>query len=146
MFIGDKECGKVPDVTEQNKWYDVKCAQPISGGYVELKTNKNTYLNISGIEVFTGVAEAPADAKAPADAGKKCHRYSNTGGCTNGHNLKKVRGVTLQQCQSLCDEMGDKCRGFEYFVKSGASPVSPSYIEGDCMPNDTDKPDRSCNT
>ena len=56
VFIGEKLCGKVPDVTEQNKWYDIKCEKPIEGEHVELITNKNTYLNISGIEVFEGVA------------------------------------------------------------------------------------------
>ena len=93
MSIGDQLCGKVPEKTEQNKWYDIKCDKPIAGKQVELKTNKNTYLNISGIEVFAAdVKEPQADAKAPTDADKKCYKYSNTQGCTNGHNIRKVRG------------------------------------------------------
>ena len=45
----------------------------------------------------------------------------------------------------MCDEIGEKCKGFEYFTKSGADKTSGSFKEGDCMPNDTDKPDKSCN-
>ena len=30
-------------------------------------------------------------------------------------------------------------------MKSGADNTSKSFKEGDCMPNDTDKPDRTCN-
>jgi len=85
VSIGDQHCGKVPEKTEQNKWYDIKCEKPIAGKQVELRTNKNTYLNISGIEVIA------ADVKEQADEGKKCYKYVNTQGCTNGHNIRKVR-------------------------------------------------------
>ena len=32
----------------------------------------------------------------------------------------------------------DECRGFEYFVKSSAKEVSPTWEEGDCTPQTND--------
>ena len=50
----------------------------------------------------------------------------------------------MEECEDVCSDM-DNCKGIEYFHKSGAAKTNSGYIEGDCMPNDTDKPDKSCN-
>jgi hypothetical protein len=54
VFIGGKECGKVEKGTSNGKWYTVKCQGSILGDNVELKTTRNEYLSISGIEIWTG--------------------------------------------------------------------------------------------
>jgi hypothetical protein len=54
VFIGNEKCGQVQSGTSDGKWYTVKCSKPITGDKIELKTTQNTYLSISGIEVWTG--------------------------------------------------------------------------------------------
>jgi hypothetical protein len=54
VFIGGEKCGKVEAGTSNGKWYTVKCQEDIKGNQITLKTTRNEYLSISGIEVFTG--------------------------------------------------------------------------------------------
>lgn len=51
-----------------------------------------------------------------------------------GKNIKKLRDVTFDQCATACDK-NKKCKGIEYFKKSGARMTSSSYREGDCLLN-----------
>jgi hypothetical protein len=53
-LISGKECGKVENGTSNGKWYTVKCQGAILGDSVELKTTRNDYLSISGIEIWSG--------------------------------------------------------------------------------------------
>jgi hypothetical protein len=54
VFIGGKSCGKVEAGTQNGKWYTVKCQEDLRGKEIELKTTKNEYLSIAGIEVWSG--------------------------------------------------------------------------------------------
>jgi hypothetical protein len=56
VFIGDQYCGQVQNGCRNGQWYEVKCSKPVYGGKVRLVTVQNTYLSISGIEVYTGAA------------------------------------------------------------------------------------------
>lgn len=51
-----------------------------------------------------------------------------------GRNIKKLRKVTFEQCQTACDK-NRRCKGIEYFKKSGARMTSTAYREGDCLLN-----------
>jgi hypothetical protein len=51
-----------------------------------------------------------------------------------GKNIKKLRNVSLEQCQTACDK-SKRCKGVEYFKKSGARMTSAAYKEGDCLLN-----------
>ena len=57
----------------------------------------------------------------PAAAAEEdqCFRYVPTKGCTNGHNIEKLRGKTMEECEDICSDM-DNCKGIEFFVKSSA--------------------------
>jgi hypothetical protein len=52
-MIDDEECGQIPNGCRNGQWYTVKCKEPLFGGKVRLVTTQNTYLHISGIEVWT---------------------------------------------------------------------------------------------
>jgi hypothetical protein len=54
VFIGGTKCGRVQNGTQNGKWYTVTCSTSIRGDKIELKTTRNDYLSISGIEVTTG--------------------------------------------------------------------------------------------
>jgi len=54
VMIDDQECGKIPNGCRNGQWYTVKCKEPLFGGKVRLVTTQNTYLHISGIEIWTG--------------------------------------------------------------------------------------------
>jgi hypothetical protein len=62
VFIGNESCGKVESGTGNGKWYTVKCQQNLKGSEITLKTTKNEYLSISGIEVWTGEEEDEEEA------------------------------------------------------------------------------------
>lgn len=51
-----------------------------------------------------------------------------------GKNIKKLRKVSFEQCQTACDKER-RCKGIEYWRKSGARLTSSSYKEGDCLLN-----------
>jgi len=53
VMIDDQECGKIPNGCRNGQWYTVKCKEPLFGGKVRLVTTQNTYLHISGIEIWT---------------------------------------------------------------------------------------------
>lgn len=55
IFIGTQKCGQIPMGTKNGQWYTVTCPKQTTGNKVELKTTRNEYLSISGIEVWTGV-------------------------------------------------------------------------------------------
>jgi len=71
VFIGNESCGKVEAGTRNGQWYTVKCQTDLKGSSVTLKTTKNEYLSISGIEVWSGedegdeveVSSTPANTK-----------------------------------------------------------------------------------
>jgi hypothetical protein len=50
-------CGKVEAGTRNGRWYTVKCQQSIMGNNIELRTTRNDYLSISGIEVYSGMEQ-----------------------------------------------------------------------------------------
>jgi len=52
-MIDNQVCGQVPNGCRNGQWYTVKCSRPLFGGKVRLVTTQNTYLHISGIEVWT---------------------------------------------------------------------------------------------
>lgn len=61
VFIGGETCGKVEAGTKNGEWYTVKCQNDLKGSQITLKTTRNEYLSISGIEVFTGEEEDEED-------------------------------------------------------------------------------------
>jgi hypothetical protein len=61
VFIGNQSCGKVEAGTANGKWYTVKCQEDLRGNEIMLKTTRNEYLSISGIEVFSGEDEGDDD-------------------------------------------------------------------------------------
>jgi hypothetical protein len=61
VLIGGTKCGKVEDGTSNGKWYTVKCQTDIRGDRIEIRTTKNEYLSISGIEVWSGEDEGDDD-------------------------------------------------------------------------------------
>jgi hypothetical protein len=66
VFIGGKECGKVESGTSNGRWYTVNCQGSIQGDKIELKTTRNEYLSISGIEVWTGAETVETTTSAPS--------------------------------------------------------------------------------
>jgi integrin beta 3 len=54
VFVGGEKCGKVESGTRNGQWYTVKCQNDLKGSQITLKTTRNEYLSISGIEVWTG--------------------------------------------------------------------------------------------
>jgi hypothetical protein len=57
VFIGGESCGKVEKGTKNGQWYTVKCQNDLKGNQITIKTTRNDYLSISGIEVWTGEDE-----------------------------------------------------------------------------------------
>jgi hypothetical protein len=53
VFIGNQYCGAISG-KGNGQWYTVKCAKPVIGRKVRLVSVQNTYLSISGFEVYTG--------------------------------------------------------------------------------------------
>jgi len=82
------------------------------------------------------ISEAPTkkNEKDHLDGSKPCYTYKETGGCVMGMNLKKIRNVTFEQCQTACDK-NKRCKGIEYYKKSFARMTSRAYREGDCLLN-----------
>jgi hypothetical protein len=54
VMIGSQVCGHVQNGTRNGAWYTVKCKRPVRGDRVRLITTRNTYLSISGIQVWAG--------------------------------------------------------------------------------------------
>jgi hypothetical protein len=65
VTIGNQECGRVPMGTKNGQWYTVTCSSPVTGDRIELKTTQNTYLSISGIEVWTGAQGNNDESEMP---------------------------------------------------------------------------------
>jgi len=61
-LIGDQECGRV-NGGSNGAWYTVKCSKPLFGNKVRLVTVQNTYLSISGIEVWTAAAQTESESE-----------------------------------------------------------------------------------
>ena len=55
----------------------MKCKDPIVGKNIELRTSQNTYLSISGIEVWTGatVVDGGVPNTIEVCSGKNCAGY-----------------------------------------------------------------------
>jgi len=88
VFIGGEKCGKVEAGTSNGKWYTVKCQQDIKGNQITLKTTRNDYLSISGIEVFTGEDDGDDDEET---TGGSYNVPANTKG---GFNMSSARQST----------------------------------------------------
>jgi hypothetical protein len=58
VSIGGQLCGSVQSGTRNGQWYEVKCPMPIRGDKIILETVQNTYLSISGIEVYTAILKS----------------------------------------------------------------------------------------
>jgi hypothetical protein len=52
VMIGDQQCGAIGSKTSEGKWYTVECLKPITGDFVKVKTTRDDYLHMSGIEVY----------------------------------------------------------------------------------------------
>lgn len=61
----------------------------------------------------------------------KCNSWEHQKACVSGNKLKQHRGVTLEQCQALCDG-NPACLGVEFFVESDVANRESVYMEGDC--------------
>lgn len=66
---------------------------------------------------------APAPSRKPKVF---CSKYTQIKGCVSGNNIKKYTRKTPEQCENICNRT-DGCKGFEYFVGSGAKEVSNIY-------------------
>jgi hypothetical protein len=56
-MVDDQLCGAIPMGTQNGKWYEVKCSEPIFGEKIRLVTVQKTYLSIQGFEAWTGAVE-----------------------------------------------------------------------------------------
>lgn len=63
-----------------------------------------------------------------------CQIYTEKNGCVMGKNMRKIKRTTIRKCQLACSQ-NKACQGVEFFQKSDASVVSPTYEEGDCLLN-----------
>jgi hypothetical protein len=75
VFIGNTKCGQVQSGTSNGKWYTVTCSSPVTGDKIELKTTQNTYLSISGIEVWTGETKTTVVTGDEVCKDAKCKTY-----------------------------------------------------------------------
>lgn len=56
--------------------------------------------------------------------------------CVHGHNIIKYKKKSVEECRALCNQMGGKCKAFEYGVKhSGHNTYKP----GDCQLQSSNK-------
>jgi hypothetical protein len=61
VLIGGTKCGSVEPGTKNGQWYTVRCQTDIRGDRIEIRTTRNEYLSISGIEVWSGEDEGDDD-------------------------------------------------------------------------------------
>jgi hypothetical protein len=157
VMVGDQLCGTVQGGTKNGQWYDVTCSKPMKGRSVRLVTTQSTFLSISGFEAYSGSAgssttESTTGGSTSGETITEEGSETTTGGstdtdrqvcvdnvlylkrdgCVNGHNIKKLNGVsTVQECANRCNAHGAACVGIEYFdaSKKGRS----SYKVGSCI-------------
>jgi hypothetical protein len=62
----------------------------------------------------------------------QCHDYlEEKNKCVTGHNMEKLTGVTLEECQYACSNTYG-CEGIEFFKRSYAKNAADNYKPGDC--------------
>ena len=52
VLVDGQTCGQLPAKTVTNQWYEVKCN--LEGSTVKLITTTNNFLQISGVQLYTG--------------------------------------------------------------------------------------------
>lgn len=94
VFIGTELCGSVQGGTQNGKWYEVKCSKPVRGNKVRLVTVQNTYLSISGIEVWTGAAQMTRTTTSTSSTRRMMPgmmKMGGFGGMMRGRSMTKTR-------------------------------------------------------
>lgn len=67
----------------------------------------------------------------------ECHEYTeDKNKCVTGHNMEKLTGVSLEECEYACSNTYG-CMGIEFFRKSYSKNAANNYKEGDCNLSDS---------
>jgi len=90
VFIGGESCGKVEAGTRNGQWYTVKCQSDLKGAQITLKTTRNDYLSISGIEVWSGEEEDDDEEEEQGGSGE----YTIAANTKIGFNTGSARQST----------------------------------------------------
>jgi len=80
ILIGTQLCGTIENNTGNGQWYEVICSKPLRGNLIRLETTQNTYLSISGIEVWSS-ADIPKPEPEPEVPGYKSLIGEKPHGC-----------------------------------------------------------------
>lgn len=118
VSIGGQLCGSVQSGTRNGQWYTVKCPMPIRGDKVVLETTQNTYLSISGIEVYSATLKS-GTMSSSIKRNIKYTKYNNYCVSASGKDLKqtKITGKQdLNACLAACVR-NNKCSAGEWYAK-----------------------------